>query len=50
MKQFWAWIDVQPFAIPREDTCDITPLNKRIPWWELMVEWLLDNYGQLSLV
>lgn len=49
-KTFWAWIDAQPFAIPKDDNGDLTPLSERTPWWEYMVRWFLKNYGELSLV
>ncbi|OQV03217.1 Fungal specific transcription factor domain-containing protein isoform 4 [Cladophialophora immunda] len=49
-QEFWIWIDVQHYAIPKDDVGDFTLLSERTPWWENMVEWLLENYGELSLV
>ncbi|KAK7413675.1 hypothetical protein QQX98_007457 [Neonectria punicea] len=49
IKNFWNWIDAQPFSVPAENV-ETVPLSKRTPWWELMVWWLLENYGELSLV
>jgi hypothetical protein len=28
----------------------LPPLDQRVPWWEHMTEWFLENYGELSLV
>lgn len=50
LKTLWNWIDQQVYAIPQGDAADLVPLSKRTLWWEYMVEWLLENYGELSLV
>ncbi|KAI0109228.1 fungal-specific transcription factor domain-containing protein [Nemania sp. FL0031] len=48
-KAFWRWIDLQPYAIPTDDVGDHLPLSKRRAWWEDMVRWFLEHYGELSL-
>ncbi|KAJ8125883.1 hypothetical protein O1611_g7755 [Lasiodiplodia mahajangana] len=35
-KDFWRWIDLQPYTIPTDDVRDDVPLSNRIPWWEDM--------------
>lgn len=52
LEAFWRWIDAQAWARPAATHIDgrLPPLEKRVPWWEHMTEWFLENYGELSLV
>jgi hypothetical protein len=47
--EIWDWLDKDLHEKPSEIVYGM-PIGKRLAWWELMVEKIIENRGRITIV